>query len=372
MKIKICGITNLEDALAAVEEGADMLGFNFHPQSPRYVKPESCAAIINLMAARGVHATTVGVFVNSPLEEVSALLARCGLDLAQLHGDEPPKQLAALGDRAFKALRPATLEALVEAEQAYPENGRAPGFLVDAYQPGKYGGTGHPADWSLAREAARHRPILLAGGLSPETVEAAIREVRPWGVDVASGCEAAPGRKDRQKIAAFVRAVREGNEASRVTIVPAAVEDASEILALQKLAYRSEAELNGDFSIPPLTETLEEIRAEFGRLHFLKAVVDGRIVGSVRADAPQETCSIGRLIVHPDWQNQGIGRRLMQAIEASFEKVGRYELFTSERSRRNLALYQKLGYRPFRQERLNEHVNLVYLEKPARFQGWSS
>jgi indole-3-glycerol phosphate synthase len=143
----------------------------------------------------------------------------------------------------------------------------------------------------------------------------------------------------------------------------AVVDDAETILDLQRLAYQSEAELYQDWAIPPLIQTLEELTQEFETHAFLKAVLKGQLVGSVRAHLRQGTCFIERLIVHPDWQNRGIGTRLMTAIEDSFGAAQRYELFTGERSERNLHLYQKLGYKPFRSERLNEKVILVFLEK---------
>jgi GNAT superfamily N-acetyltransferase len=139
--------------------------------------------------------------------------------------------------------------------------------------------------------------------------------------------------------------------------------DAPEILALQKLAYLSEAEINQDFTIPPLTQTLEEIEHEFQTKTVLKAIVDGRIIGSVRAYLQEGTCYIGRLIVHPDFQNQGIGAKLLRAIEERFAQARRYELFTGEKSERNLYFYQKWGYRIFRKEELTDKVALVFLEK---------
>ena len=151
-----------------------------------------------------------------------------------------------------------------------------------------------------------------------------------------------------------------------MVVEQAAVQDAAEILALQKLAYQSEAELYDDYTIPPLTQTLEEIEAAFKRQVFLKIAVEGRIIGSVRAHAKEGTCYIGRLIVHPDCQNQGIGTGLMREIENRFEEAKRYELFTGDRSERNLYLYSKLGYKPFRQERLTNRVVLVFMEKPGR------
>ena len=143
----------------------------------------------------------------------------------------------------------------------------------------------------------------------------------------------------------------------------AKVEDAKEILALQKLAYQSEAAIYDDYTIPPLTQTLAEIEADFERQVFLKASVDGRIIGSVRAHVRQGTCLIGRLIVHPDFQNQGIGARLMGEIEDTFSQAKRCELFTGHLSERNLYFYQKRGYKIFKREKITEDLTLVFLEK---------
>jgi phosphoribosylanthranilate isomerase len=209
MKVKICGITNLEDALAAVEAGADLLGFNFYPPSPRYISPGSCAAILEGLERRRLQVVSVGVFVNASPAQVAAILSECGLAQAQLSGDEPPADLELLGERAFKSLRPENPETLAAWVSRYPRRSLAPAWLVDAYRPGQYGGTGQVADWSLARSLAEQAPVLLAGGLRPENVAEAIAQVQPWGVDVASGVEFTPGRKDRQKMAAFIAAARQ-------------------------------------------------------------------------------------------------------------------------------------------------------------------
>jgi ribosomal protein S18 acetylase RimI-like enzyme len=148
-------------------------------------------------------------------------------------------------------------------------------------------------------------------------------------------------------------------------ITLAQLDDAPVILDLQRLAYQSEAALNDDFTIPPLTQTLPEIETDFQQQVYLKAVRAGTIVGAVRGYEQSGTCHVGRLIVHPDCQNRGIGTQLLKAIEAHFNTAQRYELFTSENSARNLFLYQKLGYRPFRTAKLSEKVILVYLEKIA-------
>jgi GNAT superfamily N-acetyltransferase len=143
----------------------------------------------------------------------------------------------------------------------------------------------------------------------------------------------------------------------------AAFWDAAEILALQKLAYRSEAAIYCDDTIPPLTQTLAEMEDDLRNKVVLKVVIDGRIVGSVRAYEEQETCFIGRLIVHPDLWGQGIGTRLMHDIEQIFDHAGRFELFTGDKSTRNLSLYRKLGYKASRRQAITDALTLVFLEK---------
>ncbi len=141
------------------------------------------------------------------------------------------------------------------------------------------------------------------------------------------------------------------------------VKDAQAILDLQKLAYQSEAAITGDYTIPPLVQSLEEMEQDFQKQVVLKATIDGKIIGSVRGYVQRGACAIGRLIVHPDCQNQGIGTQLMGAIEAHFAEVNRYELFTGQKSERNIYLYEKLGYRIFRSEQLTDRVTIVYMEK---------
>lgn len=207
MKIKICGITHLDDALAALDAGADMLGFNFYPPSPRHITRTACAELVAALRGHGHNATLVGVFVNTPPAAVAATLDECGLDLAQLSGDEPPEQLALLGERAFKAIRPRSADEARRLAASYAVRTAPPALLVDAaVGAGQFGGTGRPGDQDAARALAAQYPILLAGGLRPENVAAAVAAVHPWGVDVASGVESLPGRKDAAKIIALVRA----------------------------------------------------------------------------------------------------------------------------------------------------------------------
>jgi ribosomal protein S18 acetylase RimI-like enzyme len=152
-----------------------------------------------------------------------------------------------------------------------------------------------------------------------------------------------------------------------VIITRAAIEDAAALLTLQKLAYRNEALLYEDCTLPPLTQTLEELQAEFARQVILKALVNGRIIGSVRAQMDDSmTCAIGRLMVHPDCQGQGIGTRLMQEVERHFEKAERFELFTGYKSAGNLRFYERLGYRELRLTPVKPKLALVYMEKLNR------
>jgi len=195
----------MDDARAALQAGADLLGFNFYAKSPRYIAPEKACELAMQIRSSDHQPLLVGVFVNSPLEEIRSILKIAQIDLAQLHGDEPVRMVEQLNGRGFKALRPTSeKEAEIDAEWFAPHGPNAPVLLVDAYRKDQYGGTGHTADWSIATKLAQRYPILLAGGLTPENVAEAIRQVRPWGVDVASGVESAPGKKDAVKMKLFV------------------------------------------------------------------------------------------------------------------------------------------------------------------------
>ena len=204
--IKICGIRTLPDALAAIEAGADYLGFNFYPKSVRFIEKSACAEITSVLKREHPQVKLVGVFVNSSVEEIKDILQTCRLDLAQLHGDETPEIFAQLTPHAFRAFR-----GIPESNVGYERSGE-PAMLIDAAVKGVYGGSGVTADWTAATELAKQYPLLLAGGLTPENVAEAVRRVRPWGVDVASGVESAPGRKDPVKMKAFVQAVKDGEK----------------------------------------------------------------------------------------------------------------------------------------------------------------
>lgn len=204
VRVKICGITNSDDAAVAVDAGTDALGFVFYRKSPRYVEPQVVKSIV---AGLPPFILPVGVFVNEEPKVVRDLMDSCGLALAQLHGDESAGYCETLGRPVIKAIGlkgRASLLALAE----YRGRAQVRGFLLDAFAPDTYGGTGQTADWNVAAEIAKSLTVLLAGGLTPDNVESAVRTVKPYAVDVSSGVEVGPGKKDHGKIRAFVQAVK--------------------------------------------------------------------------------------------------------------------------------------------------------------------
>lgn len=202
VRSKICGITRIEDALAAVEAGADAIGLVFYGKSPRAVSIEQAAAILQALPP---FVTSVGLFVDMPRDQLQQLLQRLPLDLLQFHGDESPADCEGHGRPYIKALRVRPGEDVAAAMAPYAG---ARGILLDTFVEGVPGGTGASFDWSLVPENA-DKPIILAGGLDAGNVATAIRQVRPYAVDVSGGVEASKGIKDAGKIRAFVRAVRD-------------------------------------------------------------------------------------------------------------------------------------------------------------------
>ncbi len=201
-KVKICGITNSADAQAAVEAGADALGLNFYEKSPRYITLSQAAEISKQLQP---FVMRVGLFVNAPEAFVLRAIGECGLTLLQFHGDESPEFCTQFGLMSMKAFRmhgPETLEQIPKY--------KTDAYLLDAYSSTTLGGTGEKFNWDLAVEAQKFgKPIFLAGGLTPENVAEAIHKVHPFGVDVSSGVESAPGKKDHAKVKAFIAAVRD-------------------------------------------------------------------------------------------------------------------------------------------------------------------
>jgi phosphoribosylanthranilate isomerase len=200
VRVKFCGITNWQDAKAACDLGADALGFNFYEKSVRNISPADAWAIRKKLP---VFVAVVGVFVNWTPQAVNSLARSLHLSAAQLHGDESPKNVAATRVLAIKALRVGPKFKLAELRRY-----QCQAFLLDADKSGEYGGTGVRADWSMAAQAAKSHTVILAGGLTPENVAEAIQIVRPYAVDVASGVELKPGKKDLGRMREFFSEVR--------------------------------------------------------------------------------------------------------------------------------------------------------------------
>jgi phosphoribosylanthranilate isomerase len=200
-RVKICGITNQEDAESAVAAGADAVGFNFYVNSPRYLKVETAAKISKIISPAVLR---VGVFVNAPDELIFAAIQECGLGMLQFHGEEKPEECTRFGLMSMKAFRIRDDGSLDEIKKY-----KTDAYLLDAWAPDEHGGTGRTFNWELAQRAQKlGKPIFLAGGLTPENVAKAVRQVRPFGVDVSSGVESSPGKKDHEKMRAFIKAVR--------------------------------------------------------------------------------------------------------------------------------------------------------------------
>ena len=209
-RVKICGVTELEDALLAVELGASALGFNFYPPSPRYISPAAASKIVEQLPPLVV---AVGVFADDPDAEHVATVARQGRVAAvQLHGPRWPAMNGKLRD--YPVIRAVAVARGFKPEELAGLGAGVSAFLLDALDPHLIGGTGRTIDWTLAREVKRFGRVILAGGLTPENVGQAIGEVRPFAVDVASGVESAPGKKDAAKLRAFFAAVQEADEPS--------------------------------------------------------------------------------------------------------------------------------------------------------------
>ena len=197
VRVKICGITNIDDALAAVDYGADALGFVFFKGSPRFISPEKAATIIKVLPP---FVQAVGVFVDESPAEIGKLISATGVSLVQLHGEEPPESCRIPG-RVIKAIRVKSLDSLAPLVQFKKY---VSAFLLDAYSPDQLGGTGMLFNWDIAVEAKRFGRVILAGGLTPHNVADAVKYVRPYGVDVSSGVELAKGKKDLGKMKLFI------------------------------------------------------------------------------------------------------------------------------------------------------------------------
>ena len=204
IKVKICGMTQLKDALFAVEQGVDAVGFIFYKKSPRAVTMKTVREIITKLPPL---VDTVGVFVNESAERLNKIADYCGLDLVQLHGEESPAFCRKIHRRVIKAFRVKDLQSIKQLEKF-----SVSGFLLDTFSDDLHGGTGKPFDWNLALPAKKMGPVILAGGLTPRNILQAVRQVRPYGVDVCSGVEKSPGIKDLEKVRAFLKNIRSGSK----------------------------------------------------------------------------------------------------------------------------------------------------------------
>ncbi|HEX74991.1 MAG TPA: phosphoribosylanthranilate isomerase [Dehalococcoidia bacterium] len=200
VRVKVCGITNIQDALSAIDYGADALGFVFAP-SPRQLTPEQVQDIVSQLPP---HTCKVGVFVDFELATVNDIKSRCHLDIVQLHGSESPEYCQSLLPNVIKSFQVRD-ETILELLPTY----RVKAYLLDSYHTKLKGGTGHSFDWSIAKKAKEYGPIILSGGLNPDNIRQAIAAVQPFAVDVSSGVEATPGKKDQNKLRNFLKAAKQ-------------------------------------------------------------------------------------------------------------------------------------------------------------------
>jgi phosphoribosylanthranilate isomerase len=197
VKVKICGITNIDDAMAAVEFGADALGFVFFQGSPRYISPDDATGIIRKLPS---FAMTIGVFVDEKPSQIEKTIASTGIDVIQLHGDEPP-EMCAFSRRIIKAIR---IKSLASLDPLVHYQDKVSAFLLDTFSPGSFGGTGQKFNWDIATYAKQFGRTILSGGLTPDNIVEAVKQVGPYGVDVSSGVELKKGEKDHLKMRLFI------------------------------------------------------------------------------------------------------------------------------------------------------------------------
>ncbi|NWF76977.1 MAG: phosphoribosylanthranilate isomerase [Nitrospirae bacterium] len=203
VRVKICGITNIADAFAAIEAGADALGFVFYKASPRSITPEKASEIIRKIPPL---LSTVGVFVNENPVKIKKIINITRIDVVQLHGEEPPDMCELISNKIIKAFRVKSLESL---DPLIHYKNKVSAFLLDTYTPDIFGGTGQIFNWDIAIDAKQFGQIILAGGLTPDNITSAVKRVRPYAVDVSSGIESEKGKKDHKKMKLFIQKAKE-------------------------------------------------------------------------------------------------------------------------------------------------------------------
>jgi len=204
VKVKVCGMTSLKDALVAVEVGADAVGFIFYKKSPRSVTMKTVREIVLELPP---FVDTVGVFVDETAEQINKIADYCNLDIIQLHGDESPTFCKKIRRKVIKAFRIKDMQSVKKLSSF-----QVSGFLLDTFSENLHGGTGKVFDWNLALPAKKFGPVIMAGGLTPNNVQQAVRQIRPYGVDVCSGVESEPGIKDHKKVRAFLNNAKAGRK----------------------------------------------------------------------------------------------------------------------------------------------------------------
>ena len=204
VKVKVCGMTSLKDALVAVEVGADAVGFIFYKKSPRSVTMKTVREIVLELPP---FVDTVGVFVDETAEQINKIADYCNLDIIQLHGDESPTFCKKIRRKVIKAIRIKDMQSVKKLSSF-----QVSGFLLDTFSENLHGGTGKVFDWNLALPAKKFGPVIMAGGLTPNNVQQAVRQIRPYGVDVCSGVESEPGIKDHKKVRAFLNNAKAGRK----------------------------------------------------------------------------------------------------------------------------------------------------------------
>lgn len=204
VKVKVCGMTSLKDALVAVELGADAVGFIFYKKSPRSVTMKTVREIVLELPP---FVDTVGVFVDETAEQINKIADYCNLDIIQLHGDESPTFCKKIRRKVIKAFRIKDMQSVKKLSSF-----QVSGFLLDTFSENLHGGTGKVFDWNLALPAKKFGPVIMAGGLTPNNVQQAVRQIRPYGVDVCSGVESEPGIKDHKKVRAFLNNAKAGRK----------------------------------------------------------------------------------------------------------------------------------------------------------------
>ncbi|MBN1563535.1 MAG: GNAT family N-acetyltransferase [Anaerolineae bacterium] len=352
-RVKVCGVKTLEDALLCAEAGADMLGLNFYPPSPRSLEPDAARAITDgLRAELGEQCPVlIGVFVNETTETLAEIIDIAGLDAAQLSGYETPETLASLKGRGIKAIRPQNLDEALKLAEMFlrfaPEDDRLPALLLDAYHEALYGGTGEEASIEVALALKDLTPrLMLAGGLKPDNVTNRVRAIHPWGVDVASGVESVPGVKDRDRVIAFIQAAQNGSRPAYI-IDAMQPDDWPQVAAIYAAGIATQ---NATFETDvPAYDTWDRAHRADCRL----VARDGdQVLGWAALSRVSDRCVYGgvaenSIYIAPTARGRGIGKALLKALVDASETAGIWTLQTGifPENVTSIGLHKACGFR---------------------------